>query len=161
MQAFSLSAQFARGIFFLPSPCPLSFFRPRTFCKGYYFYSPQSSTVEFKYRRVIAPHKDFVLLQRDPFSFPRISNFSYLLAAYNATIYAMTLKTKNKCFTVENLRFVHAVRMITTRFLAVFRFVWMRNVENVLFTQLNRVRHWLVLGHVALTKIKCLPIVIH
>lgn len=46
---------------------------------------------EFKYRRVIAPHKDFVLLQRDPISFPRISNFSYLLAAYNATIYAMSL----------------------------------------------------------------------
>ena len=88
---------------------------------------------EFKYRRVIAPHKDFVLLQRDPFSFPRISNFSYLLAAYNATIYAMTLKTKNKFLTVENLRFVHAVRMITTRFLAVFRFVWMRNVQNVMF----------------------------
>lgn len=75
---------------------------------------------EFKYRRVIAPHKDFVLLQRHPISFPRISNFSYLLAAYNATIYAMTLKTKNTCFTVENLRFVHAVRMITTTFLAVF-----------------------------------------
>ena len=88
---------------------------------------------EFKYRRVIAPHKDFVLLQRDTFSFPRISNFSYLLAAYDATIYAMTLKTKNTCFTVENLRFVHAVRMITTRFLAVFRFVWMRNVQNVMF----------------------------
>lgn len=73
---------------------------------------------EFKYRRVIAPHKDFVLLQRHPISFPRISNFSCLLAAYNATIYAMTLKTKNTCFTVENLRFVHAVRMITTTFLA-------------------------------------------
>ena len=73
---------------------------------------------EFKYRRVIAPHKDFVLLQRHPISFPRISNFSYLLAAYNATIYAMTLKTKNTCFTVENLRLVHAVRMITTTFLA-------------------------------------------
>ena len=29
--------------FFLPSP--LSFFRPRTYRKGYYFYSPQSSTV--------------------------------------------------------------------------------------------------------------------
>ena len=84
---------------------------------------------EFKYRRVIAPNKDFVLLQRDPISFPRISNFSYLLAAYNATIYAMTLKTKNTCFTVENLGFVHAVRMITTTFLAVFRFVWMRNVH--------------------------------
>lgn len=75
---------------------------------------------KFKYCRVIAPHKDFVLLQRDPISFPRISNFSYLLTAYNATIYAMTLKTKNTCFTVENLRFVHAVRMITTTFLAVF-----------------------------------------
>lgn len=25
---------------------------------------------EFKYRRVIAPHKDFVLLQRHPISFP-------------------------------------------------------------------------------------------
>ena len=34
-----------RRIFFLPSPCPLSFFRPRTYCKGYYYYSPQSSTV--------------------------------------------------------------------------------------------------------------------
>ena len=30
---------------FLPSPSPLSFFRPRTYRKGYYFYSPQSSTV--------------------------------------------------------------------------------------------------------------------
>ena len=89
---------------------------------------------EFKYRRVIAPHKDFVLLQRDPISFPRISNFSDLLAACNATIYAMTLKlAKNTCFTDENLRFVHAVRMITTSFLAVFRFVWMRNVQNVMF----------------------------
>ena len=29
----------------LPSPSPLSFFRPRTYRKGYYFYSPQSSTV--------------------------------------------------------------------------------------------------------------------
>ena len=29
----------------LPSPFPLSFFRPRTYRKGYYFYSPQSSTV--------------------------------------------------------------------------------------------------------------------
>ena len=34
-----------RSIFFLPSPSPLSFFRPRTYRKGYYFYSPQSSTV--------------------------------------------------------------------------------------------------------------------
>ena len=32
-------------IFFLPSPSPLSFFRPRTYRKGYYFYSPQSSTI--------------------------------------------------------------------------------------------------------------------
>ena len=32
-----------RCTFFLPSP--LSFFRPRTYRKGYYFYSPQSSTV--------------------------------------------------------------------------------------------------------------------
>ena len=45
----------------------------------------------------------------------------------------VTLKTKNTCFTVENLRLVHAVRMITTTFLAVFRFVWMRNVQNVMF----------------------------
>ena len=29
----------------LPSPSPVSFFRPRTYRKGYYFYSPQSSTV--------------------------------------------------------------------------------------------------------------------
>ena len=34
-----------RRIFFLPSSSPLSFFRPRTYRKGYYFYSPQSSTV--------------------------------------------------------------------------------------------------------------------
>ena len=71
MQAFSLGAQFAResamlklpeergkwgeskgagrgrgeSIFFLPSPSPLSFFPPRTYRKGYHFYSPQSSTV--------------------------------------------------------------------------------------------------------------------
>ena len=32
-----------RCTFFLPSP--LSFFRPRTYRKGYHFYSPQSSTV--------------------------------------------------------------------------------------------------------------------
>ena len=32
-------------IFFLPFPSLLSFFRPRTYRKGYYFYSPQSSTV--------------------------------------------------------------------------------------------------------------------
>ena len=31
--------------FFLPSPSPLSFFSPRAYRKGYYFYSPQSSTV--------------------------------------------------------------------------------------------------------------------
>ena len=29
------------------------------------------------------------------------------------------------------------------------------------FTQLDRDCHWLILGHVALTKIKCIPIVIH
>ena len=33
-----------KRVFFLPSPSPLSFFRPRTYRKGYYFYSPQSST---------------------------------------------------------------------------------------------------------------------
>ena len=32
-------------ICFLPSPFPLSFFRPRAYPKGYYFCSPQSSTV--------------------------------------------------------------------------------------------------------------------
>ena len=31
--------------FFSPPPSPLSFFRPCTYRKGYYFYSPQSSTV--------------------------------------------------------------------------------------------------------------------
>ena len=30
---------------FFPSPSPLSFFRPHTYPKGYYFYSPQSSSV--------------------------------------------------------------------------------------------------------------------
>ena len=30
---------------FSPSPSPLSFFRPRTYSKGYYFYSPQYSSV--------------------------------------------------------------------------------------------------------------------
>ena len=34
-----------RRIFFLPCPSPLSFFRPSSYRKGYYFYSPQSSTV--------------------------------------------------------------------------------------------------------------------
>ena len=34
-----------RRIFFLPSPFPFSFFRPQTYRKGYYFYSPQSSNV--------------------------------------------------------------------------------------------------------------------
>ena len=33
------------SFFFLPSPFPLSFFRPSSYRKGYYFYSPQSSTV--------------------------------------------------------------------------------------------------------------------
>ena len=28
-----------------PNPSPVSFFRPRTYPKGYYFYSPQSSSV--------------------------------------------------------------------------------------------------------------------
>ena len=72
MQVFSLSAQFAResamlklpeerrrwgkskgagrgqgerSVFFSPLPSPLSFFRPSSYRKGYYFYSPQSSTV--------------------------------------------------------------------------------------------------------------------
>ena len=30
---------------FLPSPSPLSFFHPHTYPKGYYFYSPQSTSV--------------------------------------------------------------------------------------------------------------------
>ena len=34
-----------QAYFFLPSPSPLSFFRPSSYRKGYYFYSPQSSTV--------------------------------------------------------------------------------------------------------------------
>ena len=34
-----------QAYFFHPSPSLLSFFRPRTYRKGYYFYSPQSSTV--------------------------------------------------------------------------------------------------------------------
>ena len=34
-----------KRVFFLPSPSPLSFFLPRTYRTGYYFYSPQSSTV--------------------------------------------------------------------------------------------------------------------
>ena len=57
MQAFSLSGQFARAMLKLPPKRGgdgasqrergggLSFFRPRTYRKGYYFYSPQSSTV--------------------------------------------------------------------------------------------------------------------
>ena len=34
-----------KTIFFLPSPSPLFFFCPHTYRKGYYFYSPQSSSV--------------------------------------------------------------------------------------------------------------------
>ena len=59
MQVFSLSAKFARESATLKLPeerkrwgeskgagtLPLSFFRPRTYRKGYYFYSPKSSTV--------------------------------------------------------------------------------------------------------------------
>ena len=72
MQAFPLSAQFAsrkhhvetsrreeemgrvkgsgegagrESFFSLPSSFPFSFFRPRIYRKGYYFYSPQSSAV--------------------------------------------------------------------------------------------------------------------
>ena len=60
MQAFSLSSQFSREsavlklpeermrwgeYFFSPLSLPLSFFHPRIYRKGYYFYSPQSSTV--------------------------------------------------------------------------------------------------------------------
>ena len=33
------------SIFFLPFPSLLSFFRPHTYPKGYYFYSPQSTSV--------------------------------------------------------------------------------------------------------------------
>ena len=33
------------GVFFFPFPSPHSFFRPRTYRKGYYFFSAQSSTV--------------------------------------------------------------------------------------------------------------------
>ena len=35
----------SRRIFFLPSPSPLSFFCRHAYPKGYYFYSPQSSSV--------------------------------------------------------------------------------------------------------------------
>ena len=34
-----------KRVFFLGSPSPFSFFLPRTYRTGYYFYSPQSSTV--------------------------------------------------------------------------------------------------------------------
>ena len=34
-----------RRVFFSPLPLPISFFRPHTYTKGYYFYSPQSSSV--------------------------------------------------------------------------------------------------------------------
>ena len=48
MPAYGVSqknSDIGQAYFFLPSPSPLSFFSPRTYRKGYYFYSPQSSTV--------------------------------------------------------------------------------------------------------------------
>ena len=42
---FASVQSFGQAYFFSPLPLPLSFFRHRTYCKGYYFYSPQSSTV--------------------------------------------------------------------------------------------------------------------
>ena len=45
VRSFLKEQWYRAGVFFLPSPSPLSFFRPRTCRKGYYFYSPQSSTV--------------------------------------------------------------------------------------------------------------------
>ena len=45
VRSFPKEQWYQAGVFFLPFPFPLSFFRPCTFRKGYYFYSPQSSTV--------------------------------------------------------------------------------------------------------------------
>ena len=45
IRSFPKEQWYRAGVFFLPSPFPLPFFRPRTYRKGYYFYSPQSSTV--------------------------------------------------------------------------------------------------------------------
>ena len=35
---------------------------------------------------------------------------------------------------------------------------WLNGLRPETFTQLNMDCHWLILGHVALTKIKCIPI---
>ena len=46
VQSFPKEQCYRAGVFFfLSSPTPLSFFHPCTYPKGYYFYSPQSSTV--------------------------------------------------------------------------------------------------------------------
>ena len=45
VQSFPKEQWYRAGVFFLPFPSPLSFFRPCTYRKGYYFYSPHSSTV--------------------------------------------------------------------------------------------------------------------
>ena len=45
VRSFPQEQWYRAGVFFSPLPFPLSFFRPRTYRKGYYFYSPQSPTV--------------------------------------------------------------------------------------------------------------------
>ena len=45
LSALGMIVACSAGVFFLPSPSPLFFFCPHTYRKGYYFYSPQSSSV--------------------------------------------------------------------------------------------------------------------
>ena len=45
VRSFPKEQWYRAGVFFSPLPLPLSFFRLRTYPWGYYFYSPQSSTV--------------------------------------------------------------------------------------------------------------------
>ena len=62
----------------LPLPLPLSFFRPRTYCKSYYFYSPQSSTVIKSKMRLQQYHE-----HEQGFAHPKYAcTAGYFLASY-------------------------------------------------------------------------------
>ena len=72
-------------------PLPLSFFRPRTYRKGYYFYSPQSSTV-IKSKMAATT----ILRKRTRFHPPKIRLYCRLLNVGCRSLQIM--KTKLKFF---------------------------------------------------------------
>ena len=55
---------------------------------------------------------------------------------------------------------MYFIRKLTIQALVDFKLIKPSETLDM-FTQLNRDSHWLILGHMALTKIKCIPTVIH